>query len=156
MKRWMYLVVVASVAACGGEDANQLYGSLSEVYELGFDEVKLQQVGDFVVVEYVKKAGKGDQVGKVAKLTVNLKDATVTPGQQIDLLEQVDNGNRGTLTRVQQATTEFPIKRGFVTFDAKLTADKVVTGKFRTTLSEPDGRTLNGDFSAKLEEVSLQ
>ena len=39
--------------ACG-DAANRLYGSLSEVYDLGFDGVALSRVGAFLVVEYVR------------------------------------------------------------------------------------------------------
>jgi hypothetical protein len=72
-------------------------------------------------------------------------------GNDIDLTENVAGLPRGTLQRVETTTTDFPLKVGTVHFNQEPVAATDLGGWFHTTLSEPDGRTLNGDFQAKVE-----
>ena len=60
-----HLVRIACIAsalsfalACAGcgTPPNRLYGSVSEVYSLDFDTVKISLVGNFLVGEYVRNA----------------------------------------------------------------------------------------------------
>ena len=74
------LALLGVVAACGG-GPNQLWGSVGEVYDLGFDRVAGFRVGDFIIVEYYKGSGK------VIKLTASLAGITVSPDQLMDLTE---------------------------------------------------------------------
>ena len=143
-RRCAALALALTVAAGGcGSAKNRLFGSVDEVYDLSFNSVNLQTVSGFLVVEYVQASG-----AKVAKLSANLSDVTVKGGQPIDLTTMVGSQPRGTLQRVQQTTIQLPIQQGTLTLDEPVTAGANLSGQFRTTLSDPMGRTLNGDFSA--------
>ena len=141
------LGLLLCLAGCGSAK-NRLFGSVSEAYNLDFDSVQASTVGEYLVIEYLKGGGK------VAKLAVNLTGLTVQPGQEIDLKATVGSGVRGTLQRIVEATIELPIERGTLVLDQTPTAGGLLSGRFRTTLSSPSGRTLNGDFEAKLTALA--
>ena len=140
-KAWIMGVLLLAGAACASED-NKLTGSMSEVYKLDFDSVALVRQGDFISVEYLSSAGK------TAKLVVNLKGLAKVEGTTIDLTEIVGGSPRGTLQRVQSVTTDYQIQRGTVQFDQPPDPGVEVAGRFYTTLVNPAGRTLNGEFKA--------
>ncbi len=147
------MFLVGGLAACG-EDANRLYGSMSQVYPLDFDRVRIvRQVSassDEVAIEYLRNS---DQA-RVAKLTVIVGDLANLAGNEIDLTETVGGSGglpRGTLSRVESTTTLFTLERGNVRFDQEPTVGTNLSGTFHTTLADPAGRTLNGDFQAKVE-----
>jgi hypothetical protein len=139
-------VMLCSLGACG-KDANRLYGSVSQIYGLDFDRVQIFRVSDQVSIEYQRVSG-GSVDAKVAKLTVMVGDLANMAGNDIDLTEKVGGLPRGTMQRVESTTTDFPLRTGLVHFDQEPTADTHLSGTFHTTLSDPDGRTLNGDFQA--------
>lgn len=134
--------------ACSSDSGNSLSGSMSQVYDLGFDSVNLVRQGSSISVEYLRASGTS--AGKTAKLVVNLANLAKVSGVAIDLTEVIDGSPRGTLQRVQQVTTDYPIQRGTIQFDQDPDPGAEVTGHFSTTLSNPSGRTLNGDFSGKV------
>src|SRR5262245_23349321 len=134
------IVLFVGAAGCG-DDKNKLYGSVSEVYDLTFDSVKLSRVGEFFVVDYVRESGPASSLGKAAKLSVNLTGIMLAAGQTIDLVEMVGTGTRGTLQRVQQGTTELPMEVGNFVLDKLPDGAAEVTGHFHATLSNPKGRT---------------
>jgi hypothetical protein len=136
---------MAVLLGCSKED-NKLYGSVSAVYSLDFDSVQIVRVGGQVSVEYQRSSG-----AKAAKLTVTVSDLANLAGNKIDLTEMVGGLPRGTMQRVESSTTDFPIKTGNVVFDQEPTAGTSLSGSFHTTLSNPDGRTLNGDFHATVQ-----
>lgn len=133
------------------EDTNKLSGSMSQVYDLGFDRVDLVRQGESISVEYVRGSGAG--AGKTAKLVVNLAGLAQVAGVSIDLTEVVGGSPRGTLQRVQSVTTDYPIQRGTIVFEQAPDPGAEVSGHFNTTLANPAGRTLNGEFSAKVTTV---
>lgn len=137
---------LAALTSCG-DSANRLFGSVSETYPLDFESVQLSTIDQFLVIEYLKGTSK------VLKVAVNLTGLTVTPGQDIDLAATVAGGSRGTLQRIVEATIDLPLERGTLVLDAAPQPDAVLSGRFRTTLSSPNGRTLNGDFKAKLKAL---
>ena len=144
----LFLAMTLSLGVTGcGDDANRLYGSVSEVYPLDFDKVGVSLQGNFLVIEYTK-ASTATSAGKVAKLSVLTDGLMVKPGQAIDLTEMVGTASRGTLQRVLESTVELTMMRGTLTLDGFPTAGKQLSGHFATTLSNPSGRTLNGDFQA--------
>jgi hypothetical protein len=147
-QRFVWGALLLAAAACGGDDANKLYGSMSEVYDLGFDSVGLVRQDQSISIEYVR--GSGAAAGKTAKLVVNLAGIVNVAGTSIDLTEMQGGSPRGTLQRVQSVTTDYEIQRGTVQFDQAPEPGADVTGHFYTTLVNPAGRTLNGDFSAKV------
>jgi hypothetical protein len=147
------LLLVCGIAACG-EESNRLYGSMSQVYPLDFDRVRIVRSGDLgtptsnqVAVEYLRNS---DQA-KVAKLTVIVGDLANLAGNEIDLTEKVAGLPRGTMQRIESGTTDFPLQVGNVRFNQEPTVGTNLSGSFHTTLAEPAGRTLNGDFQAKVE-----
>ncbi len=142
------LIIVIAIAGCGS-GGNSLYGSLSEVYDLGYDTVSVSEIGSFIVIEYDLANG-----GKTAKLSVDLNGLVPTAGEMITLTDLVDNSPRGTLERIVDMTIELPIQTGTLVLNDALTVGQSVSGHFATTLSNPNGRTLDGDFKATL--VKLQ
>ena len=147
MRRFLLASILAcSLGACGSSP-NRLYGSMSQIYSLDFDRVQIFRVGDQVSIEYQRLSGQSIQA-KVAKLTVVVGDLANLAGHDVDLTEPVAGLPRGTLQRVESGTTEFPLKVGTVHFNQEPVAGTDLSGTFHTTLANPDGRTLNGNFEA--------
>ena len=142
--RIFWLAVLSLIASCG-DPPNKLTGSMSQVYKLDFDRVQIVRVGNEVSVEYQRTSDGA----KVAKLTVQVGDLSNLAGNDIVLTELVGGLPRGSIQRVETSTTMFPLKVGTAHFDQEPTAGTNLSGWFHTTLS--DGRTLNGDFQAKVE-----
>ncbi|MFH0902696.1 MAG: hypothetical protein V2A73_18855 [Pseudomonadota bacterium] len=146
------VVSLGLLSSCGDEP-NQLSGSLSEVYDLEFDEVQAMLMGSatdgFLVVEYLRDEGKA------IKLSVNLEGLTITPGEKFSLTELVGGIPRGTMQQIADRTRDFPMDTGTLALDQPLTPGASLAGHFRTVLAEPKGYSLNGDFSAVLEAIDL-
>jgi hypothetical protein len=152
MKR-LLLVVALAVAGCGGGNGNDLTGSLSEVYPLDFDTVEIDQLGSTIVITYVHSPGS--DIAKTAKLIVDTTNIALDqPPTMINLAEMFNGSTRGILQRVEKTTIGFPIMNGHLLLNQKPTPNATLSGSFSTTLSDPMGRTLNGDFSAAV--VPLQ
>jgi hypothetical protein len=151
------LLFACGLAACG-KDANRLYGSVSQVYPLDFDRVRIVRVSDQVsltndqvAIEY-QRVSESTVIAKVAKLTVIVGDLANLAGNKVDLTEKVGGLPRGTLQRVESGgTTDFPLEVGNVRFNQEPTVGTDLNGSFYATLAEPAGRTLNGDFQAMVE-----
>ena len=153
----MHRFLLASLLACSlgacSNEPNRLYGSVSDIYSLGFNRVQIKRVGgqnpasDQVSIEYQQVSGQSIQAW-VAKLTVTVGDLANLAGNDVDLTEVVGGLPRGTMQRIEGTTTDFPLKVGTVRFNQEPVAGANLSGSFHTTLSEPDGRTLNGDFQA--------
>jgi hypothetical protein len=147
----MRRLLIATLLACGlgacSKDPNRLYGSMSQIYGLDFNRVQILRVGNQVSIEYQKLSGQNIEA-KVAKLTVTVGDLANLAGNDIDLTESVGGLPRGTMQRVESTTTDFPIKVGNVHFNQEPAVGTNLDGTFHTTLADPDGRTLNGDFQA--------
>ena len=143
--------LIAWILACGlgacSKDPNRLYGSVSQIYSLDFDRVQILSVGNQVSIEYQKLSGQNIEA-KVAKLTVTVGDLANLAGNDVDLTESVGGLPRGTMQRVESTTTDFPLKVGTVHFNQEPSVGTNLGGTFHTTLADPDGRTLNGDFQA--------
>jgi hypothetical protein len=139
-------ILVLGLGACSS-DPNRLYGSVSQIYSLSFDRVQIFRVSDQVSIEYQRVSGQSVQ-SKVAKLTVIVGDLANLAGNDVDLTETVAGLPRGTMQRIEATTTDFPLKTGTVHFNAEPVAGTNLSGTFHTTLADPDGRTLNGDFEA--------
>jgi hypothetical protein len=149
MRRYFFFLFYLFASSCGSE-SNRLYGSMSQIYPLSFDHVQLLRVGSEVSIEYQRLSG-GNLSSKVAKLTVHVGDLAHLAGNDIDLTETVSGLPRGTLQRVESSTTDFPLKTGTVHFDQEPQVGTHLSGSFHTTLAEPMGRTLNGDFQGTIE-----
>ena len=134
------------LGACSNEP-NRLYGSVSEIYSLDFNQVQILRVSDQVSIEYQRVSGQSIQAW-VAKLTVVVGDLANLAGNDVDLTELVGGLPRGSMERIEGSTTDFPLKVGTVRFNQEPVSGTNLSGSFHTTLSDPDGRTLNGDFQA--------
>lgn len=142
---WRAIVVAAGLAltACSS-NSNQLSGSLGQLYDLSFNSVTIVLQGKNVSIQYI---GSGVDP---AVLVVDLTNIENVAGSSIDLTQLVNGQPRGVLQRVGTVTTDLPIERGTVTFDQVPQVGQTLSGNFHTTLSNPDGYTLNGDFSASV------
>jgi hypothetical protein len=149
MSRFPIALLLALLLGACSKDPNRLYGSVSEIYGLGFDRVQIFRIGGQVSIEYQQVSGDNIRA-KIAKLTVTVSDLANMAGNDIDLTELVGGLPRGTMQRVESTTTDFPLKAGLVHFDQEPTAGTNLSGTFHTTFSNPDGRTLNGDFEANV------
>jgi hypothetical protein len=137
-------IVVAAclaVTACSN-NANQLNGSLGQIYDLSFNSVTIVLQGKNVSVQYI---GSGVDP---AVLVVDLTNIVNVAGSSIDLTQLVNGQPRGVVQRVGTVTTDLPMQSGTVTFDQVPQVGQSLSGNFHTTLSNPAGYTLNGDFSA--------
>jgi hypothetical protein len=147
----LFLLSSACALVACGEPSNRLFGSVSQVYKLDFDRVQIIRVGNQVSVEYQRISGDAVEA-KVAKLTVEVGDLANMAGNDVDLTELVSGLPRGTIQRIEPTgTTDFPIQKGNVHFDQEPAAGTSLSGTFRTTLANPEGRTLNGNFKAEVE-----
>jgi hypothetical protein len=135
--------IAACLALAGcSSNSNQLSGSLGQIYDLSFSSVTIVLQGEHVSIQYV-----GSSVDP-AVLVVDLTNVVNVAGSSIDLSQLVDGQPRGVLQRVGMVTTDLPIERGTVTFDQVPQVGQTLSGSFFTTLSNPEGYTLNGNFSA--------
>lgn len=149
MRAALFLVPLFLLAGCG-DPPNRLYGSVSQVFTLDFDKVQATRVGDEVSVEYLRTSGQ-TVLAKTVKVTVSIGDIQPVAGTDIDMTEVANGLPRGTVQRVESTTTDFPMEIGKIHFDQEPIADADITGWFRTTLTDPAGRTLNGNFQTKVE-----
>jgi hypothetical protein len=140
---WRAIGVAAclAVTACSN-NANQLNGSLGQIYDLSFNSVTVVLQGKNVSVQYI---GSGVDP---AVLVVDLTNIVNVAGSSIDLTQLVNGQPRGVVQRVGTVTTDLPMQSGTVTFDQVPQVGQTLSGNFHTTLSNPEGYTLNGDFSA--------
>jgi hypothetical protein len=110
-------------------------------------------VGDQVSVEYLRMSGQ-TLLAKTVKVTVSIGDIQPVAGTDIDMTAPVNGLPRGTVQRVESdGTTDFPLQIGKIHFDQEPAANADITGWFRTTLADPAGRTLNGNFQTKVEAL---
>ena len=152
MRTARYLVPLLFLASCG-DPPNRLYGSVSQVFSLDFDQTQIiRAADDEVSVEYLRMSGQ-TVLAKVVKVTVSIGDIQPVAGTDIDMTALLANGlPRGVVQRVESTTTDFTLQVGKIHFDQEPVADANVTGWFHTTLLDPAaGRTLNGDFQDKVQ-----
>jgi hypothetical protein len=148
MRALLIVVPFLFLASCG-DSPNRLYGSVSQVYPLDFNTVQATLVGGEVSIEYLRTSGV-----KTAKVTVSISDIQPVAGMDIDMTTQVNGQPRGTVQRVDSGgTIDFPLQLGKIHFNQEPVANADITGWFRTTLTDPAGRTLNGNFQAKVQAL---
>ena len=142
---WRAIGLAACLAlpSCSS-NSNQLSGSLGQIYDLSFNSVTIVLQGEHVSIQYI-----GSSVDP-AVLVVDLTNIVDVSGSSIDLTQLVNGQPRGVLQRVGTVTTDLPLSRGTVTFDQVPHVGQSLSGNFYTTLSDPAGYTLNGNFSANV------
>jgi len=143
MTRWLcaLALLLPSLSCSGG--ANSLDGSLSQMYDVSYDNVSILLQGTAVSIQYLKSDGSG---WVVVADTANIVDVS---GSTIDLTQPLVSGQpRGVLEYVGAVTTDFSLQRGSIVFDQVPKVGTKLTGNFATTTSKPSGYTLDGNFSA--------
>jgi hypothetical protein len=139
---WVLAALALPCLSCSS-NANKLYGSMSQIYDLSFNRVNIVLEGSSASIEYVDNSS-----GDPAVLIVDFANIQNVAGSSIDLT-QLDSGQpRGVLQRISNVTTDFPIERGTVTFDQVPQVGSQLTGTFDITVTLPAGYTLDGNFSA--------
>lgn len=143
------LLAALTGSACGsgpcGLAINVLEGSVSELYDLEVDSVRVRKVDtESIAVEY----RHGNDI--VTKIIADTR--SYAKGVEIPL-------SNGDVRRITSPETNFPtsIEFGTVTFDSELTVGADCIGCFNVLFNQPDGsqRTLEGAFQAPLEDLAI-
>ncbi len=136
------LLAAVPLLSCSGSSQNSLSGSMTQLYDPSFSNVNIVLQGQSVAIQYVNGTS-----GDPAVLVVDFAHIANVSGSTIDLT-QLDSGQpRGVLQRISGVTTNYPLERGTVTFDQVPAVGASLSGNFATTLADPAGYTLDGDFS---------
>ena len=140
-------VVAATLLTSCPEPPNYLDGSIGEVFDLKFDEVRIRKYSATkeLQIEYLKNGDAGKDV--VAQITITTPEGGFPKDTEIKL-DQVN----GKVHRVAPGD-DFPaITEGNIDFSAGGNAvGEQTTGKF--SLIFENKRTLRGNFDAKMAEA---
>lgn len=132
------------------QEPNRLEGSIGSSVSLEFDHTRLVRYIDSLTfqLEYLRALeGGGDDV--VAKIVFDEPAGGVAVDKPIDLVSQ-----DGVVERIVAAGDAFPLMdTGTLTFEQGGQEPGPAAGTFAVTFE--NGRTLNGAFSADLEDVQL-
>jgi hypothetical protein len=159
-----------ALAACGPQDPkvprHRLEGSLGQVLDLGYDEVRVQLAPEDVSVLFVRvrasdgtaDAGASTSEDYPFKVAVDLLGAPPFGAVRVDLAEQDEAGvQRGVFSRnvLGDPRREFPAAvRSTLYFDRVPVEGGVVKGDFHVTFEDgieaASGRTVFGSFDAKV------
>ncbi len=164
-------------AACGSktpQPKEKLEGSLNELIDLGFDQVRLLKTDNDLSLQFVRKRDFDSTIvldaGTAAEgttalnedypfvLALALADGEIPVKTRIDLTERSDAGvQRARATRqvLNDPRTAFPEFRiGSIWFDRSVEPNATVTGDFHVTFENgsefASGRTVFSTFSAKV------
>jgi len=142
--------VFAAAASCDKESDNYLDGSLTESYDLDFDDVRIRLYTDELSIEYVAQKSQGEQVA--LRVTVDANEVQLAAGTIYDLKTQ------GSITQGAGYGSPLPdLESGDLTL-AKYagTQGSAVVGNFDARFVTDTGTmlTLRGGFAASLEVVS--
>jgi len=146
MTRWLSTLLLLLPALSCSSSTNSLSGSLSQAYDLSFDNVIIILQGPSVEVQYLKTDGSGWE------LVVNTSQIADVSGSTINLMNPLPNGQAtGVLSYIGTVTTEFTLQRGTIVFDEVPKVGTTLSGNFATTTT--NGQTLNGNFSANVSAL---
>jgi hypothetical protein len=164
---WMVGPLLVVAAACGPKAVE---GSLGEVLDLTYQDIKLNFSGSQVAVRWTRPRGAGEDA--VLIVSEKFDGLTVRTGDKVNLaeiLESTDGGipdpdagtteaQRGLVTRdvFNDPRKDFPsIGEGFMVLDDVPRDGGTVKGNFSVTFSRcvdfGCGRTLFGDFKATVQ-----
>lgn len=144
------LALTAALAGCP-DPPNMLDGSIGEVFDLAFDEVRIRKftaTGE-VQIEYMQEPEEeGSSKDVVAQITVTTPEG----GFPLDTNIKFDQV-AGRVHRVAPGDDFPPLEEGTISFSAG--ANEIgdqTTGEFSALFENK--RTLRGNFDAPLEEAS--
>jgi hypothetical protein len=145
------MLLFLSLAGCHKLAPNYLDGSLSESYDLTFDETEARLYSSELSVEYVEDP-EGES--KVAlRVTLDVEGEGPKAGKKYDLFKY------GEVNRSEAYNSPFPeLSEGYIELDeygSKEGAD--VQGTFTASFETEDGSTLQveGGFKTELEVIDL-
>ncbi len=155
-RRVFLMVLGGCIAYIGCSETNTLEGSLTEILDLDFTDVKAAVSDSEASIRYLRYRGEQgadnseDVVFKLSAL------GSVTSGSELDLSPSPDGTINASVTR---SVAEDPVhllagvKRGTLKIDSLTTTH--ISGSFRVTLGEGGdagrGRTAFGKFSAAID-----
>lgn len=141
-----------------------LEGSLTQLFNLGFDEARIIRAPEDISLLFVRRrpidnidtADAGSAEDYPLKVSYRTLGDDVSAGGTVDLAQTDDVGvQRSTLSRsvAQDLRTSFPpLVRGALTFEAPLIENTLVKGNFHVTFTNgtdaASGRTAFGQFTA--------
>lgn len=153
------IVVALCALACGGNGKPPsakyvLDGSLTELMDLGYDEVVLTETPEDISVRFVRKVGASEE--SVLKVSMALLDLVWAPGTEVDLTEVLSTGaQRGVISRnvTNDPRTLFPdLQRGTLLLRSLPMQGQKTRGEFRVTfingIQPACGHTAYGSFEA--------
>ena len=146
-----FVALFAALAqACGEGEDNYLKGSITDSYDMSFDETRARLYESELAIEYVKDSEGG---GKVAlRIALGLAGGPPAKGRVYDLLTE------GTITRGSGLGGELPeLESGDLELlEYSAADDSAVQGDFEAVFVTEDNtrQTLRGAFSTKLELVN--
>ncbi len=183
MKLHVVAVTLSALLSCGTGDATavkppryRLEGSVTQVLDLGYDEVRIEVAPEDISVSFVRKqalsslptpdsgvsVSGGQSESYPLKLSYTLDGKPFVTGMPVDLaLPQSKNAmlQRGRASRnvVNDPRTSFPnLVRGSLLLNGKLAAGESLSGEFNMTFENgaeaASGRTIFGSFSAKVSQ----
>lgn len=155
--RRIFIVILGGcIAFTGCSEANTLEGSLTEILDLDFTDVKAVISDSEVSIRYLRyrgEQGADNPEDVVFKLSVS---GSITSGSELDLSPSLDGTINASVTR---SVAEDPVhilaavKRGTLKVDSLTTTH--IIGSFRVTLDAGGdagrGRTAFGKFSAAID-----
>ena len=152
-----FALLLGAMPACSG--GNSLSGSISESFDLSFDEVRIRKQDEVLLIEYIKLLHNG--TAKPVKVVLEGRLLVDHAGQRIPLVDGlfVDNDHFAkavTVSRIVTTGANFPsIEYGEMGFgDLNFNSLGVVSGHFDVIFN--GGRTLTGTFYGALQEVDLR
>jgi hypothetical protein len=147
-KAFMIGVTIA-LLSCQDDDDNYLKGSITDSYDMDFDETRIRQYESELSIEYVVKSEETEKVA--LRVTLNLSSGPPVQDQVYDLTTQ------GTISRGPGFGSELPdLESGELKLTKYSSQDgSDVKGEFNAVFQTSDQKkkTLYGGFSAELEIV---
>lgn len=146
-------LAAAPLSACDPMP-HRLEGSVSSLFDLGYESAVFDVGSDTVAVRFTRKRGEGEDV--VLKVGAFTSDKPLEPNVAIDLAEKLPGGGqRGSVTRnvLDDPRREFPdLARGKLLVDRLPVAGETLRGEVSVTFElgteAASGRTVFGKFEA--------
>ncbi|MCP4676375.1 MAG: hypothetical protein GY854_12860 [Deltaproteobacteria bacterium] len=135
--------------ACDDSKDNYLKGSITDGYNMSFDETRLRLYSSALSIEYVVNDKEGEKVA--LRVTLDRNGETLSTGTKYDLKA------RGSVSRGQGFGSELPdLDTGDLEFEEySETPGSSVSGTFNAVFVTSDGskKTLRGGFLGDLEVI---